>query len=238
MNVRLVLCLIAFSTSYACVQPPPRGATTPVRLERAAPVTPPKSETERLLDEFTVLKSLPKEQVAKDFAEAGRAVSQAPSMINRIRLAWLLGLPGTPFQDLNRSLTLLQEVLKDEAPDEAGVKRLAGFVYSQYNRDLRNQETIQALNLRLADAQKRVDDSQKQDETVSTLTQKLKEEQKRNEVLVAKQEESTQTIGSLAQKLKEEKQKAEQLQQKLDALADIEKSMVDRQQQPKAEPKR
>ena len=53
-----------------------------------------------------------------------------------------------------------------------------------------------------------------------------------------KQEDSSQTVSILAQKLKDEQKRADNLQQKLDALTNIERTLIERQQQGKPEPKK
>ena len=73
------------------------------------------------------------------------------------------------------------------------------------------------------------------------MTLKLKEEQKRYDTLQTsiqtKQDDSNQTTVILSQRLKEEQKRADILQQKLDALTNIEKTIIDRQQQGKPEVK-
>jgi hypothetical protein len=225
----------------ACIPAPQRSAVPPQISEEERPALRPAavSETERLLEQFAVIRALPREQVAKEYADASRELSQTPTVGNRVKIAWLLGLSGTGFQDLNRSVGLLQEALKDEAPETVGVRRLAALLFGQFSRDQRQEEMIQSLNQRLREESKRAETAAlKPDDASAALAAKLKEDQKRIETLQAKQEENTQTINQLTQKLKEEKGRADLLQQKLDALANIEKAIVDRQQQNKPETKK
>lgn len=238
-KLSLVGGLLLFTTSCITPAPSPTAVSAKPAVVSATKIVKSPSETERLLDEFALIRTYPKEQVAKEYADASRELSQAGVNSARIKLAWLLALPGTSFQDLNRSAALLQEAMKDEAPDDMGVKRLATLLYAQVTRDIRYEDNAQVLNQRLREEQKRVEaGGSKHEETIATLTGKLKEEQKKLEALQLKHEESAQSVNQITQKMLQEQKRADLLQQKLDALTNIEKTIVDRQQAPKPEPKK
>ena len=198
-----------------------------------------KSESDGLIDYYLTMRKAPKEKVMKEYGEANRLAQANPTAMNRIRLALLLSLPVTALQDSSRALNLLQDTIKEEKEDENALRNLANLLQSHFYRESRHDENMQ----RAREDQKRLESlTTKQDEAIQTLTGKLKDEQKRYDTLQSsiqtKQEDSNQAVAILAQKLKDEQKRADTLQQKLDALANIEKTLIDRQQQGKPDPKK
>ena len=198
-----------------------------------------KSESDGLIDYYLTMRKAPKEKVMKEYGEANRLAQANPTAMNRIRLALLLSLPVTALQDSSRALNLLQDTIKEEKEDENALRNLANLLQSHFYRESRHDENMQ----RAREDQKRLETlTTKQDEAIQTLTGKLKDEQKRYDTLQCsiqtKQEDSNQAVAILAQKLKDEQKRADTLQQKLDALANIEKTLIDRQQQGKPDPKK
>jgi uncharacterized coiled-coil protein SlyX len=218
---------------------------TPV-VERVLPPPGVKSEADVLVEYYLAARKLPKERVLREYAEAQKGVQAHPTPFNHIKLALLLSLPVAGFQDTPRALNLLQDTVKDESPGETGLRNFASLLQAQLYRDQRQEEGLQKSR----EEQRRQDSSiAKQEEALKSLNQKLGEEQKKVETLQGKHDENVQTIAQLAQRLKDEQKRADTLQQKLDALTDIEKNIIERQQQvkpetlpkteqqPKAEPK-
>ncbi len=207
--------------------------------EKVLPQPGIKSEADSLIDYYLSMRKQPKEKVLKEQAEASKAVQTSPSASNRIKLALLCNLPISGVQDSQRALNLLQETIKDESLDDVGLKNLANLLQAQFYKEVRQEESLQ----RARDDQKRLESlAAKQDDAIQALTLKLKEEQKRYDTLQSsiqtKQEDANQATIILNQKLKDEQKRADTLQQKLDALTNIEKTIIDRQQQEKTEPKK
>lgn len=208
-------------------------------VERVVPAPGIRSQTDSLVEYYLAMRKAPKDRSLKEYAEANRVVQTAASSYGRIKLALLLSLPITGLQDSTRALNLLQDVNKDEAPEESGLKNFASLLHSQFHKEVRQDESLQ----RARDDQKRLEAlAAKQDDAIQALNLKLKDEQKRYDTLQSsiqtKQEDSSQTVAILTQKLKEEQKRADTLQQKLDALTSIEKAIIERQQQGKPEPKK
>ncbi len=198
-----------------------------------------KSQADGLIDYYLAMRKAPKDKVMKEYAEANRATQTTPNAFNRIKLALILSLPVTGLQDSARALNLLQETMKEEKEEEGALRNLANLLQAQFYRESRHDENMQ----RARDDQKRLESlATKQDEAIQILNAKLKDEQKRYDALQTstqtKQEDSIQTVSILAQKLKDEQKRADNLQQKLDALTNIERTLIDRQQQGKPEPKK
>ena len=208
-------------------------------VETVLPAPGIKSQADALIDYYLTMRKAPKEKVMKEYAEANRVTPTTPNAFNRIKLALLLSLPVTGLQDSARALNLLQETMKEEKEEEGALRNLANVLQAQFSKESRHDENMQ----RARDDQKRLESlAAKQDEAIQILNAKLKDEQKRYDTLQTssqtKQEDSSQTVSILAQKLKDEQKRADNLQQKLDALTNIERTLIERQQQGKPEPKK
>lgn len=108
--------------------------------------------------------------------------TQPRTEFSRMQLAMIAGLPGSRFRDTARARLLLDEHLKARDSKDEGLRSLATILKSQLN------------------------ELPKFEDTISSLTQKLKDEQK----------------------------KSEALQHKLDDLIEVEKTMTERKRtQPK-----
>lgn len=198
-----------------------------------------RSDSDSLIDYYLTMRKAPKEKVQREHADANRVIQTTPNAFNKIKLALLLSLPVTGLQDSTRALNLLQDTIKEEKEDDNALRNLANLLQAQLYKETRHDENMQ----RARDDQKRLESlTAKQDEAIQTLTLRLKDEQKRYDTLQtsiqSKQEDNNQAVSILAQKLKDEQKRADNLQQKLDALANIEKTIIDRQQQGKTEPKK
>ena len=219
--------------------PPGASPECSPSVEKVLPPPGVKSEADGLIDYYLAMRKQPKEKVLKEQADASKAVQTSANAFNRIKLALLSNLPITGVQDSQRALNLLQETIKDEMQEDASLKNLANLLQAQFYKEVRQEESLQ----RAREDQKRLETlTAKQDDAIQALTLKLKEEQKRYDTLQSsiqpKQEDSGQTVNILNQKLKDEIKRADTLQQKLDALTNIEKTIIERQQQGKPEPKK
>ena len=208
-------------------------------VEKVMPAPGIKNETDGLIDYYLTMRKSPKEKVTREYADANRATQATPNALNRIKLALLLSLPVTSVQDSARASILLQDTIKEEKDDEIALRNFATLLQSQIYKESRHDENMQ----RAREDQRRLESlATKQDEAIQALTIKLKDEQKRYDALQTsiqtKQEDNNQAVSILAQKLKDEQKRGDNLQQKLDAMANIEKTIIERQQQGKPEPKK
>ncbi len=198
-----------------------------------------KGESDVLIDYYLTMRKAPRDKAMKEYADVSKIAQAAPTSFNRIKQALLLSLPVTGLQDNPRALNLLQETIKEEKEEDNNLRNLANLLQGQLYKETRHDENMQ----RAREDQKRLETlTTKQDEAIQSLTTKLKDEQKRYDTLQSsiqtKQEDSNQTVAILAQKLKDEQKRADNLQQKLDALTNIERTIIERQQQGKPDPKK
>ena len=95
-------CIVA-AAATACTAPPPAPAP---------PAPPPVAEEVKqvaeLVDYYTRVAALGPEDQRREYASASQALTRDPSVYNRIRVGLLASMPGTPFQDDVRALSLLE----------------------------------------------------------------------------------------------------------------------------------
>lgn len=105
----------------------------------------PASDLESLLLYFQYIKGLPGAELGKEHDNARQAYARTHSEINRVRLAMVLSLPNTAFNDEPRALELLDPIAKNQRAPLHGLafllavhiqerKRLDGNVQSLQNK--------------------------------------------------------------------------------------------------------
>jgi hypothetical protein len=120
---RATLCGLSAFVQAACTLPQTVPQTTPQPTPQTTPQTTPQVSTQTVQivpipDDVKELSNLveyygrvaamrPSEQ-RRAYAEAGQAYSRDPTPYNRIRVALLASMPGTPVQDDARALSLLE----------------------------------------------------------------------------------------------------------------------------------
>lgn len=164
------------------------------------------SDADRLLLYFVKVKDLPASELSKEQRSVEQAFNLRKGDYARMQLAFLTSLPYAAFKDYARALSLLEPLIRDGEASE--LRPLALFLASQIAE------------------KKGLEDS------ANSLSQRLKEEDKRIEPLELKMKEEQKRIEALEAKLKEEHKRALSLEKKLEALKAIEKSISDREQVP------
>lgn len=236
MNARTmaIAAIAAHFAGCAPVGPPAQAQVepqTPV-LTRPARV----SEADALLSYFDSTRALTKDELKGELITLQRRVLATPTNYLRLQLAMVLSAPHAETRDLPQALKLLEDVLKDTEAPTGGARSLAALLQGHLALSTRQEENLSNLAQRVKDERRRAEQAQVKQDGSAQLEQKLKDEQRRYEVAAAKHDEA---IQQLQAKLRDEQKRSEELQQKLDALMRIEKSLIDRQQQQEApkEPK-
>jgi hypothetical protein len=193
----------------ACAAPSPEPPPPPQRVEeRIVEVPRPcpepivnteirwvevtrDSELEKLLLYLEKVRELSPAELAREYEELKENFYSNRSEYLRMQLAVLASLPNTGFRDETRALNLLEPFLKDQSAQSQGLRAFAVYLNST------------------------ILEQRKLDELVKTAAQKLKDEQKRADVMETK--------------LREEQKRSEQLENKLEALKAIEKSLMERE---------
>ncbi|MCC7483899.1 MAG: hypothetical protein IT529_02820 [Burkholderiales bacterium] len=120
----------------------------PVEAPVEAPSPPPRrlSDTEALLAYHGRLRRLAAADLAREHDVARRAAGKAPTEHNRVRLAMIVSLPGTPFQDDTRALGLLDPVARN---GESELSPIASLLSTHIQERRRLEASAQALQQKL-----------------------------------------------------------------------------------------
>jgi len=191
----------------ACATPPPEPPPEPAPAPEIAPCEPcPEpsvqteirwleiardSELEKLLLYFEEIRDLSSEELSREYEQLKQNFSSDRSEYRRMQLALLATLPNTGFRDEPRALNLLEYFLKDDSAQSPGLRAFAVYLHSA------------------------ITEQKKLDEVARAASQRLKDEQKRNETAEAR--------------LREEQRRNGELERKLEALKAIEKSLMERE---------
>lgn len=126
------------------VESPPTAAA-PRQAEPVRP-PPPVAELERLLDYFRILRRLSAAELAREHENARAAFLRTRSDYDRVRLALLMSVPNTPFNDEARVLELLEPMMRSPGSMLQG---LAVLVYVMVYEQRRLEHNIGKLQEKL-----------------------------------------------------------------------------------------
>jgi len=123
----------------------------------------------RYVDGLRTLDAKPARALQSEYQTLDRVVREGRRPANRVKLAWLIALPGIRFQDSNRSLKLLANVTKEFEPGPNVIHDLIGWM-----RSVVTSQRDSALKLRRTRARLRV--AQGQNEDLQLSTQSMQEQ--------------------------------------------------------------
>jgi hypothetical protein len=125
---------------------PPQAVPREVEPVRPPPVA---SEAERMLDYFKAVRRLNAAELAREYDNARAAFVRTRSDYDRVRLALLMSLPGTSFNDEGRVLDLLEPMLRSPGSMLQGLALLVHVMVQEQRRLEQNmgklQEKLDAL---------------------------------------------------------------------------------------------
>ena len=113
--MKLLLLLLPLTLLAGCAGLKPADGPAPTPQQSPAPVAIAQPEAANETDEVLALlafygrvQGLPAEDLRKEYAAANQAFTRDRSESARLRLAMLLSVPGAPFRDDGRLLSLLE----------------------------------------------------------------------------------------------------------------------------------
>jgi hypothetical protein len=123
---------------------PPEAPQPPLAVE---PVRAPETELDRLLNYFQHLKRLAGAELGREHENVRAAFGRTRGDFDRVRLAMVLSMPNTPFNDDARVLELLEPMMKNENSQLRGLAVLMGtYVHEQRRLGASVQGLQQKLN--------------------------------------------------------------------------------------------
>jgi hypothetical protein len=216
VNVRQARALmgVTVAVAVAACTPADRQTTRHNAPWYQTVVGPMQSDTDRLARFYDRVLTLKATELAGEFDVTRQSFEKDRSELNRLQLALLYSLPSASFRDDDAALALLHPFTVDKGREGSTLRSLAMWLHSELSEMRRIEEILQQRGAKLKDEQQRTE------EILQQQAAKLKDEQQRTEEI----------LQQLAAKLKEEQHRAEALQQKLDAILDMEKKMIEREQ--------
>lgn len=137
----------------------------PAVVEEAGP-----DDLERLLSYFARARKLPAAEQGKERNDAHQAYLRSQSEYNRVRLAMLLSLPGTAFNDEARALELIDPLTKNQ---RASLHTLAVLLGAYIQEQKRLSGNVQGLQQNLQGLQQNVQGLQHKLDALKSLDRNL-----------------------------------------------------------------
>ena len=119
---------------------------------KSSPTTREERESRQVLDLIAYVQkvaSLPNEEQQRELNASTQIFSKDRGAYGRVRLALLLSLPGTAFNDDARAIGLLEPVAATETAASSPMQQLAGLLYAQIAERLREQRRATQLKEQL-----------------------------------------------------------------------------------------
>ena len=223
----IVLCLLTCLVS--CTVPAqPRAVLA--RVE--------ETEMERFFQYFARLRALSREALQREYAQQEIAFVHSRSAVDRLRLALLLSLPDTNFENTTYALELLQEYLNEPTPSQAQFREIAVFLCTFIQN--KKPDNVPSEPLIAQQLQEALRDQERQLVAQQQLNKKLLielEVQKSLAHNLSKQlqgalsDKERQLIAQeqLSKKLQDERRNVRRLQDKIEKIKDIEKSLIEKE---------
>ncbi len=120
----LLWCVVALVPA-ACTAPP-----TAPPVVREITISDDAKQVSDLLGYYSRVAAMQPEDQRREYASAGQTFSRDPTPYNRIRVALLACMPGTPFQDDVRATSLL-EPLSRSGPSADRLRQLGAMLHGQ-----------------------------------------------------------------------------------------------------------
>lgn len=152
MTRLLLLALIVPALAGCGVLRDREGAGTEPWVKPDAPR--PVSDLDSLLLYFQHIKKLPGAELGREHDNARQAYTRTRSEINRVRLAMMLSLPNTSFNDEPHALELLEPIAKNQ---QASLHGLAFLLSAYIQEQKRLDGNVQNLQQNLHGLQQKLD---------------------------------------------------------------------------------
>lgn len=153
MNIRLIVVLLPllFAGCALTGQLPPNDSVSAAKRVPQAPAS-----AADLLEYYQRLRGLSAAELAREQVALNQQATQPRADSWVVQQVLLQSVQRGP-NDLGRSLNALDAVVKNKEPANASVKQLAGLVYGFLQEQKRLEEQTEKLNAQLRDEQKQQD---------------------------------------------------------------------------------
>jgi hypothetical protein len=136
-------------------------------------VEPRQSDADRIAVFYGNLITMKASELAGELDMARQSFENDKSELNRLELALLLSLPGTAFRDDGATLALLQPLLKDKSRKGSPLRPLAALLHTELVELSRTEETLQQQSAKLKEEQRRAEVLQQKLEAILDMEMKM-----------------------------------------------------------------
>lgn len=164
-----------------------------------------------LLHYFVYAQSLSSDILQQEYRQKNQAFLLQPTAESRLKLAFLLSIPGTPFFDLARAQGMLQEYLSVPEEPPTPLRHLTSLVFTtvasrtqEYNAKHLHKKLQEALHEQEAQVSAAQQLTKKLQEDLRTQTLTCDTLQKKLQDVVSEKETQTTTSQQLTKKLQED----------------------------------
>jgi hypothetical protein len=133
-------------------------------------VPDPASELERLLDYFQRIRNLSGAQLAQEHHNARFAFARTGSDFDRVRLAMVLSLPNTGFNDESRTLDLLEPMVKSR---NSTLNGLASLMSAYLQEQRRLGQSVQGMQQNMESMQQNMQSMQQKLDALRSMERSL-----------------------------------------------------------------
>ena len=156
----------------ACASADSQTALHAARRDRTI-AEPLRSDTDRIAMFCDRIETLKASELAGELDAARQSFEKDKSELNRLQLALLLSLPGTNFRDDNAALALLNSFVKDKGKEGSMLRPLAIWLHSELLELRRSEEALQQQSAKLKEEQRRVEVLQQKLEAILDMEMKM-----------------------------------------------------------------
>jgi DNA repair exonuclease SbcCD ATPase subunit len=224
----IATCVCAIMYCVSCAAP----AASVHAIER-----PEATAIEQFFQYFVSLKALPPDVLDREYAQREAAFAQSHSAEDRLRLALLLSLPHTDFENRRYALELLQAYINEPEPQPTGWMDVAVFLMTF----MENKPYLDTYESRIYNLKKELAEKEHQLEEQQQTIKKLQEElgaqrtlysntSKKLQEILNEKERQFEVSRYLDKRLQDERRNVKRLQEQIEKIKDIEKSLIEREQ--------
>lgn len=176
LSRRLLASCLLLGALAACAELPAGSARTSSGISLPSLAI---SQSDMLLQSIDAVRKLANAEQLRELDKSRQAYAHNASEFNRLRLAWLLALPGTSFHDTSAALSLLNDLPRDSKTGSTGLRALAGLLQAELSEQQRIAAANEDWTQKYKDELKRADALQQQIDGIKRMEKSMMQRDKR-----------------------------------------------------------
>ena len=146
-------------------------------IEASRPVVIQLDDVEKLPQYFEQIRKLPAPELSREFERVRQGFAKGKGDVARLQLALFATLSNASFGDNARALALLEPMLK-ERPGASPARSFAILLHAMLTEQKKLEESVQGLSQKLKEEQRREDALQKQLDALKEMETNLMERER------------------------------------------------------------